>query len=204
MYRKDRQNEFYTTLAKKEGFPARSVYKLKEIDEKYRIIKEGNRVLDLGCAPGSWLLYISQKVGDKGKVIGIDIEETKIPQKANIVFIKRSVFDLKGPEVDEAKASSSPSPAAAGLVFKDKVEEDKSFSSPFAAARVGEVRQKRAQKETKIFTGKIALAFEVGKLIAKKALKKKIEKVVFDRGGYAFHGRVKTIAEGAREGGLKF
>lgn len=63
---------------------------------------------------------------------------------------------------------------------------------------------KRAQKETKIFTGKIALAFEVGKLIAKKALKKKIEKVVFDRGGYAFHGRVKAIAEGAREGGLKF
>ena len=139
MYRKDRQNEFYTTLAKKEGFPARSVYKLKEIDEKYRIIKEGNRVLDLGCAPGSWLLYVSQKVGNKGKVIGVDIEEIKIPKKTNIVFIKRSVFDLKGPEVDEAKASSSPSPAAAGLVFKDKVEEDKSFSSPFAAARVFDV-----------------------------------------------------------------
>ena len=95
MYRKDRQNEFYTTLAKKEGYPARSVYKLKEIDEKYKIIREGNRVLDLGCAPGSWLLYISQKVGNKGKVVGVDIEEIKIPQKANIVFIKRSVFDLK-------------------------------------------------------------------------------------------------------------
>ena len=93
MYRKDRQNEFYTTLAKKEGFPARSIYKLKEIDEKYRIIKKGNRVLDLGCAPGSWLLYVSQKVGNKGKVIGVDIEEIKIPKKANIVFIKRSVFD---------------------------------------------------------------------------------------------------------------
>ena len=95
MYRKDRQNEFYTTLAKKEGYPARSVYKLKEIDEKYKIIREGNRVLDLGCAPCSWLLYISQKVGEKGKAIGVDIEEIKIPQKANIVFIKRSVFDLK-------------------------------------------------------------------------------------------------------------
>ena len=95
MYRKDRQNEFYTTLAKKDGYPARSVYKLREIDEKYKIIKENSRVLDLGCAPGSWILYISQKVGKGGKVIGVDIEEIKIPQKSNITFIKKSVFDLK-------------------------------------------------------------------------------------------------------------
>lgn len=47
-------------------------------------------------------------------------------------------------------------------------------------------------------------AMEVGKLIAKEAIKNKIEKVVFDRGGFVFHGRVKAVAEGAREGGLKF
>ncbi len=47
-------------------------------------------------------------------------------------------------------------------------------------------------------------AIEVGKLIAKQALAKKIEKVVFDRGGFVFHGRVKAVAQGAREGGLKF
>ena len=51
---------------------------------------------------------------------------------------------------------------------------------------------------------KVDLAREVGKLIAKKAQEKKIEKVVFDRGGYKYHGRVKAVAEGAREGGLKF
>ena len=45
---------------------------------------------------------------------------------------------------------------------------------------------------------------EVGKLIAKKALESKIEKVIFDRGGILFHGRVKALADGAREGGLKF
>lgn len=51
---------------------------------------------------------------------------------------------------------------------------------------------------------KVDLAKEVGKLIAKKAKDKKIEKVVFDRGGYQYHGRVKAVAEGAREGGLIF
>lgn len=51
---------------------------------------------------------------------------------------------------------------------------------------------------------KVAVAYEVGKLIAKKALDKKIKEVVFDRGGYLYHGKVKSLAEGAREGGLKF
>ncbi|MEA3272127.1 MAG: 50S ribosomal protein L18 [Patescibacteria group bacterium] len=58
--------------------------------------------------------------------------------------------------------------------------------------------------DTKNFKGKVAVAFEVGKLIAKKALEKKIKTVVFDRGGYKYHGRIKAIAEGAREGGLIF
>ncbi len=51
---------------------------------------------------------------------------------------------------------------------------------------------------------KVDNAMEVGKLIAKEAIAKKIEKVVFDRGGFVFHGRIKAVADGAREGGLKF
>ncbi len=51
---------------------------------------------------------------------------------------------------------------------------------------------------------KVNHSVEVGKLIAKEALGKKIEKVVFDRGGFVFHGRIKAVADGAREGGLKF
>ena len=51
---------------------------------------------------------------------------------------------------------------------------------------------------------KVARAMQIGKLLAKEALAKKIEKVVFDRGGFVFHGRVKAVADGAREGGLKF
>ncbi len=53
-------------------------------------------------------------------------------------------------------------------------------------------------------TGNREAAKEVGKLVAKRAIEKGIEEVIFDRGGYIYHGRVKELAEGAREGGLKF
>jgi large subunit ribosomal protein L18 len=62
--------------------------------------------------------------------------------------------------------------------------------------------QKTKNKEQR--SGKVALAYEVGKLIAKKAKDLKFDKVVFDRAGYKYHGRIKTLAEGAREGGLRF
>lgn len=52
--------------------------------------------------------------------------------------------------------------------------------------------------------GKLSEANEVGKLISQEALKKKIKKVVFDRGGYKYHGRIKALADGARQGGLNF
>jgi len=70
-----------------------------------------------------------------------------------------------------------------------------------ASGRQGK-KIKDGEKET--ITGKVAVAFEVGKLLAEKALDKKIEKAVFDRGGYRYHSRVKALAEGAREKGLKF
>lgn len=63
--------------------------------------------------------------------------------------------------------------------------------------------KKTAEGEAKL-SGKKAIAFEVGKLVAEKAAELKIEKVIFDRGGYQYHGRVKALADGAREGGLKF
>ncbi len=61
-----------------------------------------------------------------------------------------------------------------------------------------------SDKGIKKSKSKVDAAKEVGKLLAKKGLEKKIEKVVFDRGGYLYHGRIKSLAEGAREGGLKF
>jgi 23S rRNA (uridine2552-2'-O)-methyltransferase len=58
--------------AKKEGFLARAVFKLEEIDQQFKLFKSGQRVLDLGCAPGSWLQYARSRVGDKGVLVGLD------------------------------------------------------------------------------------------------------------------------------------
>jgi 23S rRNA (uridine2552-2'-O)-methyltransferase len=69
-------HDAYFRQAKAEGYVARSAYKLKEIDERHRLFRPGDRVLDLGCAPGSWLQTASEAVGKTGVVVGIDLLET--------------------------------------------------------------------------------------------------------------------------------
>ena len=58
--------------AKREGFLARAVYKLEEIDQKFDLFSPGDRVLDLGCSPGSWLQYARTKIGERGVLVGVD------------------------------------------------------------------------------------------------------------------------------------
>jgi 23S rRNA (uridine2552-2'-O)-methyltransferase len=67
-----------TREARAQGYPARSVFKLQEIDRRMRLLRAGQRVLDLGAAPGSWSLYASERVGATGHVYAIDIKP--IPQ----------------------------------------------------------------------------------------------------------------------------
>jgi len=82
----------YYEKAKQEGFRARSAYKLLEIQQKYRIIKRGDRVLDLGCAPGGWLQVLSGLVGETGLVVGIDLlPVARLPQKN----IRARVADIR-------------------------------------------------------------------------------------------------------------
>ena len=82
--------DHYTLKAKKEHFLARSVYKLKEIQQKYKVIKKRDRVLDLGCSPGSWLLYAADLTGKKGEVVGVDLKplsnevSMKLPSNASM------------------------------------------------------------------------------------------------------------------------
>ena len=70
--------DHYSRKAQKEKYPARSVYKLQEIQKKYRVIRKGDRVLDLGCSPGSWLAYAAELTGESGTVVGIDLKPVSI------------------------------------------------------------------------------------------------------------------------------
>jgi 23S rRNA (uridine2552-2'-O)-methyltransferase len=65
----------FTKAAKAQGYPARSVFKLEEIDRRVRLLKSGQRVLDLGAAPGSWSMYAAKKIAPSGKLLAIDLSE---------------------------------------------------------------------------------------------------------------------------------
>jgi 23S rRNA (uridine2552-2'-O)-methyltransferase len=90
--RYDRHDHYYRE-AKREGFVARSIYKLEEIDAKFHLIKKGDSVLDLGCAPGSWLQYATERVGDHGSCVGIDLLPTKVNLPARTRIILGDAFD---------------------------------------------------------------------------------------------------------------
>jgi 23S rRNA (uridine2552-2'-O)-methyltransferase len=74
-----KEQDYYFHKAKKENYPARSVYKLEEAQKKHKFLKRKQRVLDLGCHPGSWSLYAAKTIGSAGLVVGVDIQYTDIP-----------------------------------------------------------------------------------------------------------------------------
>ena len=107
--------DHYFYKAKKDGYVARSAYKIEEIDKKYRIISSGNKVLDLGCSPGSWLQYVCRKVGNSGQVLGVDLQPVKISLPSNVKVIQADIFELsdeileiKGEKLDLILSDMSP------------------------------------------------------------------------------------------------
>jgi 23S rRNA (uridine2552-2'-O)-methyltransferase len=87
------KKDFFYHKAKEENFAARSIYKLEEIDARFKIIRSGMIVLDLGAAPGSWSQYLAQKVGAKGRVLGVDLERIQVTMP-NALFIQADLRDL--------------------------------------------------------------------------------------------------------------
>jgi 23S rRNA (uridine2552-2'-O)-methyltransferase len=111
----NRWQDHYTRRAKKERFPARSVYKLKEMQQKYNLIKKGDKVLDLGCAPGSWLLYAANLTGNKGEVVGIDLKPVseRVPShvrvyRGDILSMDDEFFERTGKDFNVVLSDMAP------------------------------------------------------------------------------------------------
>jgi 23S rRNA (uridine2552-2'-O)-methyltransferase len=86
----------YVARAKREGFRSRAAYKLAEIDDKYRVLKPGGRVVDLGAAPGGWSEIAARRVGAGGRVIALDILDMK--PIVGVEFVKLDFLDDAAPE----------------------------------------------------------------------------------------------------------
>ena len=87
-------NDAWSRRAAKEGYRARSVYKLEELNERYRLLRPGMTVLDCGAAPGSWLQYTAKIIGPRGRAIGLDLTPIKTIA-ANVVTLEQDITDLQ-------------------------------------------------------------------------------------------------------------
>ena len=85
------KKDYYSRKARQEGYLARSVYKLKQLNKKYNLIKRNDTILDLGCFPGGWIQCSLEIVGDKGHVTGIDLNDVDVKGK-NFSFYKIDAF----------------------------------------------------------------------------------------------------------------
>ena len=120
------RKDYYYKKAKSEGKASRAAYKLLQLQEKFKFLKAGSKVVDLGCTPGGWLQELSQIIGPQGKVVGIDILPLKINLPPNCTFLNESIEDettvlhIKESLNGEANAVvSDMSPNLSGVQFAD-------------------------------------------------------------------------------------
>jgi len=116
--------DHYTRRARQERWLARSVYKLEEIDRKARLLRSGDRVLDLGCYPGSWSQYSVAKVGSRGEVVGVDLKRPDRFSSPWFRFIEGDVLSLDVAWIREQVGTrdlviSDLAPATSGISVTD-------------------------------------------------------------------------------------
>ena len=134
--------DHYFHKAKKEHFLARAIYKLDEIQKRYKVLRPGNRVLDLGAAPGSWLQLTSGIVGPKGMVIGIDLKTIDHAFPGNVVTLQRDIFEpgfaeeLAGEYAPFDVVLSDMAPATSGVRVADSARSALLFEQAFLVARI--------------------------------------------------------------------
>jgi len=132
--------DHYFHRAKKEHFLARAVYKLEEIQKRYRLLKPKYRVLDLGAFPGSWLQFTSGIVGPGGLVVGVDIKNVTHSFPSNVIFLQHDIFE---PEFAERLATeyapidvvlSDMAPATSGIRVADSARSALLFETAYRVA----------------------------------------------------------------------
>ena len=94
MVKGNRWEDHYARRARDEKWLARSVYKLQEIDKKFKLIRRGDHILDLGCYPGSWSQYGIKMVGPAGDVVGVDLHTPERVVSSNFRFIRADILKL--------------------------------------------------------------------------------------------------------------
>lgn len=87
----DARRDHYRRLAKDQGYRSRAAYKLKQINDSYRILRRGNRIVDIGCAPGGWVQVATEEAAPGGKVVGIDLKE--VEPVAGAMILQGSIDD---------------------------------------------------------------------------------------------------------------
>lgn len=113
--------DHYFRKAKEQNFVARSVFKLEEIDKRWKLFKLGQRVLDLGAFPGSWSQYASKKVGNQGAIIGIDLKEVTV-RLSNAEFWTKNIFEVEWGEQQFDIVMSDMAPATTGIKSIDQAK----------------------------------------------------------------------------------
>ncbi|HEY1957080.1 MAG TPA: RlmE family RNA methyltransferase [Polyangiaceae bacterium] len=149
----------FTVAAKKAGFPARSVFKLEEIDRRVRIFRPGMRVLDLGAAPGSWSLFVAQRVGPRGHVLAIDLTPITVAMPANVEVRQGDAFEMNETGPFDVVLSDM-APSTTGVRFADQARSFDLFMQALAVAE-------RALATRGTFVGKIFMGEDLPKARAK-------------------------------------
>lgn len=159
--------DHYFNKAKQENYPARSVYKLKEIEKQSRLLISGAAVLDLGACPGSWSMYASERVGPAGRVLAIDLKPAGTAFATNVTYMLGDMLE-PGPDILEAFAKFGPfdvvlsdmAPNTIGHKFTDQA---RSFELCEAALSVAVARLKPGGAfVVKIFQGPDFQAYQKG------------------------------------------
>lgn len=134
------RHDVFHRRAKQQGFVARSVFKLEEIDHKFHLLRRGGRVLDLGCRPGSWLQYAASVVGSEGALAGIDRTDLDKPiAGARIVVgdvFTTSIDELRGPLEGFDVVLSDMAPDTSGVRSLDQARSEGLFERALEIAEL--------------------------------------------------------------------